>query len=82
MESKGSEDAAHDYDHLVRVMALADTIRAREGGDLPTIRAAVALHDIGQARERRDGGDHAFIGAELEITHKRNNILRVFHIQP
>ena len=65
MEREGSEDAAHDYDHLVRVMALADTIQAREGGDLPTIWAAVALHDIGQARERRDGGDHALIGAEL-----------------
>ena len=65
MEREGSEDAAHDYDHLVRVMALADTIQAHEGGDLPAIWAAVSLHDIGQARERRDGGDHAFIGAEL-----------------
>src|SRR5216684_2300728 len=65
MEHEGSEDAAHDYDHIVRVMALADTIQAREGGDLPTIWAAVALHDIGQARELRQGGDHAIIGAEL-----------------
>jgi uncharacterized protein len=65
MEHEGSEDAAHDYDHIVRVMALADTIQAREGGDLPTIWAAVALHDIGQARERRSGGDHAQIGAEM-----------------
>ncbi len=65
MEREGSEDAAHDYDHLVRVMALADTIQAREGGDLPTIWAAVALHDNGQERERRHGGDHALIGAEL-----------------
>ncbi len=65
MEHEGSEDAAHDYDHIVRVMALADTIQAREGGDLPTIWAAVALHDIGQARERRSGGDHSQIGAEM-----------------
>src|SRR5258708_11205607 len=65
MEREGSEDAAHDYDHLVRTMALADTIQAREGGDLPTIWAAVALHDIGQERERHQGGDHALIGAEL-----------------
>jgi uncharacterized protein len=65
MIREGSEDAAHDYDHLVRVMTLADTIAAREGGDLPTIWAAVALHDIGQAREYRFGGDHALIGAEL-----------------
>jgi uncharacterized protein len=65
MEREGSEDAAHDFDHLARVMALADTIQAREGGDLPTIWAAVALHDIGQARELRHGGDHALIGAEM-----------------
>jgi uncharacterized protein len=65
MLREGAEDAAHDFDHLVRAMALADTIQACEGGDLPTIWAAVALHDIGQARERRHGGDHAHIGAEL-----------------
>jgi uncharacterized protein len=65
MMREGSEDAAHDYDHLERVMTLADTIAAREGGDLPTIWAAVALHDIGQAREARFGGDHAVIGAAL-----------------
>ena len=65
MGREGAEDAAHDYDHLVRVMAPAETIQAREGGDLPTIWAAVALHDIGQARERLHGGDHALIGAEL-----------------
>ena len=65
MEREGSEDAAHDFDHLVRVMVLADTIAAHEGGDLPTIWAAVALHDIGQARELRHGGDHALIGADM-----------------
>lgn len=65
MEREGSEDAAHDLDHLARTMALADTIQAREGGDPPITWAAVALHDIGQARELRHGGDHALIGAEL-----------------
>jgi len=65
MLDEGSEDAAHDYDHLVRVIALADRIQASEGGDLPTIWAAVALHDLGQERERRYGGDHALIGAGL-----------------
>src|SRR5260370_15228818 len=65
MADEGSEDAAHDYDHLVRVIALADKIQASEGGDLSTIWAAVALHDIGQERERRHGGGHASIGAEI-----------------
>ena len=65
MAREGSEDAAHDYDHLLRAMALADTIQAHEGGDQPTIWAAVALHDIGQTRERHHGGDHAQIGAAM-----------------
>jgi uncharacterized protein len=65
MKREESGDASHDYDHLVRVMALADAIQAHEGGDLPTIWAAVAFHDIGQERERRHGGDHALIGAEM-----------------
>ncbi len=65
ISDEGSEDAAHDYDHLVRVIALAESIQASEGGDLPTIWAAVALHDIGQERERLHGGEHALIGAEL-----------------
>ena len=65
MEREGSEDAAHDYDHLARTMTLAESIQAREGGDLTTIQAAVALHDIGQAREAHHGGDHALIGASM-----------------
>jgi uncharacterized protein len=65
LADEGSEDAAHDYDHLVRVTALADKVQSIEGGDQPTIWAAVAFHDLGQERERRQGGDHAFIGAEL-----------------
>ncbi len=65
MEREGTEDASHDHDHIVRVMALAETIQAQEGGDLPVIWAAVAFHDIGQERERRNGGDHAVIGAQM-----------------
>jgi uncharacterized protein len=65
MLREGAEDAAHDVDHLERVMTLADTIQKHEGGDLPTIWAAVALHDIGQERERKHGGDHAQIGAAM-----------------
>ena len=65
MESEDASDASHDYDHIVRVMSLADTLQAQEGGKLPIIWAAVALHDIGQERERRHGGDHAIIGAAM-----------------
>lgn len=65
LEREGCPDASHDYDHILRVMALAETIQAAEGGDLPTLWAAVAFHDLGQERERCSGGDHARIGADL-----------------
>ena len=65
MGHEGTGDASHDYDHIVRVMSLADTIQAHEGGQLPVIWAAVAFHDLGQERERRHGGDHALIGAAM-----------------
>ena len=65
MQHEEAKDASHDYDHIVRVMALADTLHQQEGGDLAVIWAAVAFHDIGQERERLHGGDHAYIGAEM-----------------
>ncbi len=65
MQREEAGDASHDYDHIVRVIALADILQEREGGELPIIWAAVALHDIGQERERRHGGDHALIGADM-----------------
>lgn len=62
---EGGADAAHDVDHVARTMALAERLRAHEGGDPYVIWAAVALHDVGQERERRHGGDHAEIGAAM-----------------
>lgn len=65
MEQEGTKDSAHDYDHIARVLTLAETIQAKEDGDLPVIWAGVVFHDIGQERERLHGGDHALIGAEM-----------------
>ena len=65
MEQEEAADASHDYDHIIRVLALAETLQKQEGGDLPTIWATVAFHDIGQERERRYGGDHAIISADI-----------------
>jgi uncharacterized protein len=67
MQHEDPQDSSHDFDHTLRVIALAETIQKQEGGDLPTIWAAVAFHDIGQERERRYGGDHALIGAEMAV---------------
>jgi uncharacterized protein len=65
LQREGTVDASHDYDHIVRVMALADTIQAKEGGNPPVLWAAVAFHDLGQERERLHGGDHALISADM-----------------
>lgn len=74
LEHEGCQDASHDFDHIVRVMALADTIRRREGGEVAVIWAAVAFHDLGQERERQHGGDHALISADMAENYLTNTI--------
>ncbi len=56
-------ESSHDFDHVLRVLALAERIARAEGGDLEVIRAAALLHDIGRAEEDATGVDHATIGA-------------------
>ncbi|HTP09575.1 MAG TPA: HD domain-containing protein [Anaerolineae bacterium] len=40
-------DSAHDFDHVLRVVAMADRIAQAEGADRDVVRAAALLHDIG-----------------------------------
>ena len=57
-------DAAHDFYHVLRVLALAERIGSAEGADMEILRAAALLHDIGRPEESRDGSCHAQVGAE------------------
>ena len=57
-------DPAHDFDHILRVLALAERIGAAEGADMEIVRPAVLLHDIGRPEEQREGLCHAQAGAE------------------
>jgi uncharacterized protein len=57
-------DPAHDFDHVLRVLALALRIGAAEGADLETLRVAALLHDIGRHEELTSGRCHAEVGAE------------------
>ncbi len=52
-------ESAHDFDHVLRVLALAEHIARSEGADLAVIRTAVLLHDIARNAERESGADHA-----------------------
>ena len=40
-------DSAHDFDHVLRVVAMADRIAQVERADREVVRAAALLHDIG-----------------------------------
>jgi len=61
----GSTSPAHDWHHVQRVEALADTLAEEyPDADRRTLQAAVLLHDIGRAREDRgEIDDHAAWGA-------------------
>lgn len=57
-------DAAHDFDHVLRVLTLVRRIGPAEGADMRVLEVATLLHDIGRADEVRLGVDHALAGAE------------------
>ncbi len=56
-------DAAHDFDHVLRVLALVRRIGPAEGANMRLLEVATLLHDIGRAEEARTGADHAQVGA-------------------
>jgi uncharacterized protein len=56
-------DAVHDFDHVLRVLRLAERIGRAEGADLSIVRAATLLHDVGREEAAATGVDHAALGA-------------------
>lgn len=52
----------HDFDHVLRVVALAERIAVAEGADLAVVRTAALLHDIGESEGR---ADHHLRGAAM-----------------
>lgn len=64
-------DPVHDFDHVLRVLALARRIGEAEGADMTVVETAVLLHDIHRAGEDQQAhvtntetADHALLGAE------------------
>lgn len=60
----GDADSVHDFDHILRVLTLAERIGAVEGADMEIVRAAALLHDWGRAEAEETGRDHAEVAAE------------------
>jgi uncharacterized protein len=56
-------DPVHDFDHILRVLTLAERIGVAEGADMDVLRAAALLHDVGRDEARRLGQDHAIYAA-------------------
>jgi uncharacterized protein len=58
------QDPVHDFDHILRVLRLAERIGAAEGADMEVLRAAALLHDVGRDEAQDAGQDHAQYAAE------------------
>ncbi len=61
-------DSAHDFDHVLRVVVMADRIAQAEGADREIVRAAALLHDIGL--------DEGRAGHETSAANRAKEILR------
>ncbi len=44
--------SSHDFDHILRVTALAERIALAEGADLAVVRTAALLHDVAESEGR------------------------------
>lgn len=58
-------DAAHDFDHALRVTRLAFRIGENEGADLEVLALAGILHDTARREQELTGVCHAKRGAEI-----------------
>ncbi|MCK6625807.1 MAG: HD domain-containing protein [Anaerolineae bacterium] len=56
-------DSAHDFDHVLRVLANAEHIGRIEQANMSVLRSATLLHDIARADQEETGQDHAAEGA-------------------
>ncbi len=62
-------DAAHDFDHVLRVTKMGVRIAQAEGADVDVVRAAALLHDVPVAGSGRDA--HHLAAAEFADAYLR-----------
>jgi uncharacterized protein len=63
-------DPVHDFNHILRVLALAERIGRAEGADLEILRAAALLHDASGATPGDGGRRAAHHQASAEIARR------------
>ncbi|HZY43532.1 MAG TPA: HD domain-containing protein, partial [Anaerolineae bacterium] len=61
-------DSAHDFDHILRVLHMAEKIAQTEGADIDVVRVAALLHDIGL--------DQGRAGHEISAANRAREILK------
>jgi uncharacterized protein len=59
----GGADSVHDFDHIMRVVALVERIGQCEGADMQIVRTAALLHDLGRAESQAENLNHAAVAA-------------------
>ncbi len=73
-------DSAHDFEHILRVLGMAEKIARAEGADLEVVRAAALLHDIARADEdqlaAKAAGPVSLDHAELSAAQARAYLLQ------
>lgn len=67
-------DSAHDFDHILRVLHMAEKIAQAEGADIDVVRVAALLHDIGL--------DQGRAGHETSAANRAREILRNMNKHP
>jgi len=74
-------DSVHDFDHILRVLALAERIARAEGADLAIVQAAALLHDWGRPDAPALGRDHADVASERTAELLASRDLPADHIE-
>jgi uncharacterized protein len=58
---------SHNWEHTLRVVRLCEQIGSREGADMPVLKIAAYLHDIGRCEQDSSNGTicHARLGSQM-----------------
>lgn len=61
-----ADDPVHGFDHILRVLRLAERLAKEEGGDVEIVRAAVLLHDASGGHAADQGrSEHQHLSADF-----------------